>query len=67
MTLEEGCNKYLDNCRSQKLCEETINHYTDAKLTSPLKKPNIKKCSFIEHQCCVRASYLFSLLCANAL
>ena len=27
MTLEEGCNKYLDNCRSRNLREGTINHY----------------------------------------
>ena len=27
MTLEEGCSKYLDNCRSRNLREGTINHY----------------------------------------
>ena len=27
MTLEEGCNKYLDNCRARNLREGTINHY----------------------------------------
>ena len=27
LTLEEGCNKYLDNCRSRNLREGTINHY----------------------------------------
>ena len=27
MTLEEGCNKSLDNCRSRNLREGTINHY----------------------------------------
>ena len=27
ITLEEGCNKYLDNCRARNLREGTINHY----------------------------------------
>ena len=27
LTLEEGCIKYLDNCRSRNLREGTINHY----------------------------------------
>lgn len=27
LTLEEGFNKYLDNCRSRNLREGTINHY----------------------------------------
>ena len=27
LTLEEGCNKYLDNFRSRNLREGTINHY----------------------------------------
>ena len=27
ITLEEGCNKYLDNCRVRNLREGTINHY----------------------------------------
>ena len=27
LTLEEGCSKYLDNCKSRNLREGTINHY----------------------------------------
>ena len=27
LAFEEGCNKYLDNCRSRNLREGTINHY----------------------------------------
>ena len=27
ITLEEGCNKYLDNCRARNLREGTIGHY----------------------------------------
>ena len=27
LTLEEGCNKYLDNCRARNLREGMINHY----------------------------------------
>ena len=26
-TFEEGCNKYLENCRQRNLREGTINHY----------------------------------------
>ena len=28
LTFEEGCNKYLENCRQRNLREGTINHYT---------------------------------------
>ena len=27
LTFEEGCNKYLDNCRARNLREGTVNHY----------------------------------------
>ena len=27
ITFEEGCNKYLDNCRARNLREGKINHY----------------------------------------
>ena len=27
MTFEEGCNKYLENCRQRNLREGTIGHY----------------------------------------
>ena len=27
LTFEEGCNKYLDNCRARNLREGTIGHY----------------------------------------
>ena len=27
LTFEEGCNKYLDNCRQRNLREGRINHY----------------------------------------
>ena len=27
LTLEEGCNKYLDNCRPRNLREGTIKHF----------------------------------------
>ena len=27
ITFEQGCNKYLDNCRQRNLREGTINHY----------------------------------------
>ena len=32
LTLEEGCNKYLDNCRARNLREGTINHYRQSYL-----------------------------------
>ena len=140
LTLEEGCNKYLDNCRASNLREGTINHYrqsyvqfakffdmqmavsdideklyqkyvvflretlhndvsinaylrdfittmhflmnegylphfkmkaikvdrtgvetyTDAELMKLLKKPNIKKCKFLEYQSWVITNFLFS-------
>jgi hypothetical protein len=27
ITFEQGCNKYLDNCRQRNLRQDTINHY----------------------------------------
>ena len=27
LTFEEGCNKYLENCRQRNLRDGTINHY----------------------------------------
>jgi len=140
LTLEEGCNKYLDNCRARNLREGTINHYrqsyvqfakffdmqmsvsdideklyqkyvvflretlhndvsinaylrdfittmhflmnegylpqfkmkaikvdrtavetyTDAELVALLKKPNLKKCKFLEYQSWVITNFLFS-------
>ena len=27
LTFEEGCNKYLDNCKARNLRQGTINHY----------------------------------------
>ena len=30
LTFEEGCNKYLDNCRARNLREGTINHYNQS-------------------------------------
>ena len=32
LTFEEGCNKYLDNCRARNLREGTINHYRQSYL-----------------------------------
>ena len=29
LTFEEGCNKYLENCRQRNLREGTINHYNE--------------------------------------
>ena len=140
LTFEEGCNKYLDNCRARNLREGTINHYkqsyvqfakffdmqmpvsemdaqlyqkyviflretlhndvsinsylrdfittmhflmnegylpyfkmqaikvdrsgvetySEEELMALLKKPNIKKCSFIEYQSWVMTNFLFS-------
>ena len=31
-TFEEGCNKYLENCRQRNLREGTINHYRQSYL-----------------------------------
>ena len=32
LTLEEGCNKYLENCRQRNLREGTIDHYRQSYL-----------------------------------
>ena len=32
LTFEEGCNKYLENCRQRNLREGTINHYRQSYL-----------------------------------
>jgi integrase/recombinase XerD len=32
LTFEEGCDKYLENCRQRNLCEGTINHYRQSYL-----------------------------------
>ena len=34
LTFEEGCNKYLENCRQRNLSEGTINHYRQRYLPS---------------------------------
>ena len=31
LTFEEGCNKYLENCRQRNLREGTIGHYKQSK------------------------------------
>lgn len=30
LTLEDGCNMHLENCRQRNLCPDTIRHYRDA-------------------------------------
>ena len=37
LTFEEGCNKYLENCRQRNLREGTINHYMVSILEEYLK------------------------------
>lgn len=32
ITFEEGCGKYLENCRQRNLREATINHYKQCRL-----------------------------------
>ena len=32
LTFEEGCNRYLENCRQRNLREGTINHYRQSYL-----------------------------------
>ena len=32
LTFEEGCNKYLENCRQRNLRDGTINHYRQSYL-----------------------------------
>ena len=53
---------YLPHFKMQaiKVDRSGVETYTDAELTALLKKPNIKKCSFIEYQCWVMTNFLFS-------
>ena len=49
LTFEEGCNKYLDNCRQRNLREGTINHYKQSykqfyKYFDPKMTVNKAKC-----------------------
>lgn len=53
---------YVDQFKMQsiKADKHTIETYTDRELSLLLKKPNIKKCSFVEYQCWVICNFLLS-------
>lgn len=53
---------YVDQFKMQsiKTDKHTIETYTDRELSLLLKKPNIKKCSFVEYQCWVICNFLLS-------
>ena len=38
LTFEEGCNKYLENCRQRNLREGTINHYRQSYCMAIIQK-----------------------------
>ena len=38
LTFEEGCNKYLENCRQRNLRDGTINHYRQSYCHYPAYK-----------------------------
>ena len=46
--------------RSIKVDKQAVETYTEEELELLLKKPNIKKCSFIEYECWVMTNFLFS-------
>ena len=58
LTFEEGCNKYLENCRQRNLREGTVNHYmpiaeslhptSDSNARSPTSPSFIPKQSSLE-------------------
>lgn len=53
---------YVEQFKMQsiKTDKHTIETYTDRELSLLLKKPNIKKCSFVEYQCWVICNFLLS-------
>lgn len=53
---------YVDQFKMQsiKVDKHTIETYTDKELGLLLKKPDIKKCSFVEYQCWVICNFLLS-------
>jgi len=57
--MDEG---YIPRFKMQsiKVDKSHIETYTDQELQLLLKKPNIKKCKFIEYQCWVMTNFLFS-------
>ena len=46
--------------QSIKVDKNPIETYTEDELQLLLKKPNIKKCKFMEYQCWVMTNFLFS-------
>ena len=55
-------NEYLEPFKMQsiKVDKTTVKTYTEEELTTLLKKPNIKKCSFTEYECYVICNLLLS-------
>lgn len=55
-------NEYLEPFKMQsiKVDKTAVKTYTDEELTTLLKKPNIKKCSFTEYECYVICNLLLS-------
>ena len=57
--MNEGYIPYF-KMKSIKVDKSHIETYTDNELQLLLKKPNIKKCKFMEYQCWVMTNFLFS-------
>ena len=57
--MNEGYISYF-KMKSIKVDKSHIETYTDNELQLLLKKPNIKKCKFMEYQCWVMTNFLFS-------
>ena len=57
--MNEGYIPYF-KMRSIKVDKNPIETYTEDELQLLLKKPNIKKCKFMEYQCWVMTNFLFS-------
>lgn len=57
--MEEGYVKPL-KMRSIKVDQWTVETYTDKELRILLKKPDLKKCGFMDYQCWVMTNFVFS-------
>ena len=70
LTLHDGIQEYLVDCRGRNLREGTIKHYRDsskqiekyigADLKKLLKKPKVTTCSFTEYKSWVSTNFLLS-------
>ena len=67
LTFEEGCNKYLENCRQRNLREGTINHYRQSyiyfyKFFDPKMPNKLKQCMRIYSIFLVKTTFYVEMM-----